>query len=75
MKNVFVQGLGFVGSAMATAIALAKDSRGNLLYKVTGVDLPNKSGQKRVDQLNKGKFPFESSDKSLTTRIWRSFFI
>ena len=47
MKNVFVQGLGFVGSAMATAIALAKDSRGNLLYKVTGVDLPNKSGQKR----------------------------
>lgn len=69
MKNVFVQGLGFVGSAMATAIALAKDPRGNLLYKVTGVDLPNKSGQKRVDQLNQGKFPFESSDKSLVDAV------
>ena len=69
MKNVFVQGLGFVGSAMATAIALSKDPKGNLLYKVTGVDLPNKLGQKRVDQLNQGKFPFDSSDKSLVDAV------
>ena len=40
-KTVCVQGLGFVGSAMALAIANAKNREGHPLYNVIGVDIPN----------------------------------
>ncbi len=69
MKKVVVQGLGFVGSAMAAAIAKSKDQQGNSLYSVTGVDLPNKVGIERVKALNGGKFPFFTSDKSLIDAV------
>lgn len=39
-KVVIIQGLGFVGSAMLTAVASAKDKKGSPLYAVMGVDLP-----------------------------------
>ena len=48
MKTVCVQGLGFVGAAMATAIALAVDDKGYPIYNVIGVDLPNKNGKKII---------------------------
>ena len=56
MKRVFVQGLGFVGSAMATAIAIPKDNKGDPLYFVTGVDLPNKVGRQRITKWSMKKF-------------------
>lgn len=69
MKKVFVQGLGFVGSAMATAIAISKDEQGAPLYSVCGVDLPTKLGRGRVNALNNGKFPFATSDKNLIKAV------
>lgn len=69
MKKVFVQGLGFVGSAMAIAIASAKDVDGNPHYSVTGVDLENDIGRQRVSSINEGLFPFATSDQKLINAI------
>ena len=69
MKKVFVQGLGFVGSAMATAIAISKDKQGTPLYSVCGVDLPTKLGSDRVNAINNGKFPFATSDENLIKAV------
>jgi len=73
MKKVCIQGLGFVGSAMATAVALASDSSGNVLYDVVGVDLPNKTGKHRVDEINNNRFPFNTSDTNLSSSIKKVF--
>ena len=59
---VCVQGLGFVGSAMALAIADAKDKTGKPLYNVIGIDVPNEAGYRKALSINDGKFPFENSD-------------
>ncbi|MCC5865169.1 MAG: nucleotide sugar dehydrogenase [Wenzhouxiangella sp.] len=71
-KTVCVQGLGFVGSAMATAVALADDAQGEPIYDVFGVDLPSPAGQKRVDAINAGRFPFETSDPKLQPAVARA---
>ena len=52
--NVCVQGLGFVGSAMAIAIA----SQGHGKYSVVGIDLDTYEGKDRVNKINQGLFPF-----------------
>ncbi len=62
---VCIQGLGFVGAAMAIAVAAAKRSDGSPCYNVIGIDLPNSVGLRRVDTLNHGLFPFETTDKKL----------
>ncbi|MGN9133996.1 nucleotide sugar dehydrogenase [Clostridium sp. HCP1S3_B4] len=64
-KVVCIQGLGFVGAAMALAVANAKDSNNNNLYNVIGIDIDNKSGNNKVNSLNSGRFPFENSDKKI----------
>lgn len=64
-RTVCVQGLGFVGSAMALAIASAKDNREEPLYNVIGVDVPNEAGYKKATSINDGVFPFENNDKKL----------
>lgn len=68
-KLVCIQGLGFVGSAMATAVALAKDIYGNPCFDVVGVDLPNEVGSKRVSAINKGEFPFSTTDDLLVSSL------
>lgn len=64
-KTVCVQGLGFVGAAMALAIADAKDTDGAPLYNVIGIDVPNEAGHKKALSINDGIFPFENNDKKL----------
>jgi UDP-N-acetyl-D-glucosamine dehydrogenase len=64
-KNVCVQGLGFVGAAMSIAIALARNENNELLYNVVGVDLASEAGRKRINAINDGVFPFETSDQNL----------
>lgn len=64
-KIVCVQGLGFVGSAMALAIASAKNAEGHPLYNVIGVDVPNEAGHRKVMSINDGEFPFENNDKKI----------
>lgn len=57
--TVCVQGLGFVGAAMTVAAAAAG-------HQVVGLDLTSETGQQRVDALNRGEFPFATTDASLT---------
>lgn len=63
--NVCIQGLGFVGSAMAAAVSKATDDSGKRLYNVTGVDLPTTEGTRRINSVNNGVFPFDIIDDSL----------
>lgn len=65
MKNVVIQGLGFVGLAMSVAVASARDENNENLYNVTGLDLATPEGKKKVSDINNGKFPLKSSDKNL----------
>jgi UDP-N-acetyl-D-glucosamine dehydrogenase len=62
---VCVQGLGYVGAAMAMAIAQARDSHGAPRYDVIGVDLPTPEGERRIRELCAGRFPFRSGDAKL----------
>ena len=63
--NIVVQGLGFVGSAMAVAIASRRDEKGENLFNVTGIDLNNYSGNDKINKINSGTFPFETNDQQL----------
>lgn len=64
-QTVCVQALGFVGAAMATAAALARDEDGTPAFHVIGVDLPNPAGERRIAAINRGEFPFPSNDAKL----------
>ena len=60
-KSIVVQGLGFVGSAMAAALANAKDGHDNLIFNVIGVDLPDEQNFWKVTRVNMGKPPVVST--------------
>ena len=64
-RRVCIQGLGFVGAAMAVAVASARSADGNILYHVTGVDCETPTGCARVEAISCGKFPFSTADTSL----------
>lgn len=67
--RVCVQGLGFVGSAMAAAIASARDDSGAPMYDVIGVDLDTPAGLQRINAINEGLFPFSSTDQTLVDAL------
>ena len=69
---VCIQGLGFVGSAMATAVANARDEAGAPLFNVIGVDLDTVGGKTRVAALNQGRFPFRCPDRTLAAALTRA---
>ena len=71
-RNVVVQGLGFVGSAMAIAISSKLNNKGEALFNVVGVDLPSNEGQKRINAINSAEFPFLTSDKNINIELKRS---
>jgi nucleotide sugar dehydrogenase len=62
---VCIQGLGYVGSAMAVAVASACDANGAPWFNVVGVDLDTPSGRERIQALNDGRFPMKSVDHKL----------
>jgi UDP-N-acetyl-D-mannosaminuronate dehydrogenase len=62
---VCVQGLGFVGAAVSIAIASARDAAGHPRYSVVGIDLPTPDGIARIETLNRGAFPFPTTDPVL----------
>ena len=66
---IAVQGLGFVGAAMAIAVASATGSDGNNAYTVIGVDLGDEAGGRRIEALNSGAFPFETTDADLIAAL------
>ncbi len=64
-KTVVIQGLGFVGTAMAAAVANAKDASGTALYNVIGVDLPTEEHYWKIARVNAGLASVVSTDASL----------
>lgn len=66
---VAVQGLGFVGAAMAIAVASALDDAGEPRFEVFGVDLADAAGLSRVEALEAGRFPFETTDEALVDAL------
>jgi nucleotide sugar dehydrogenase len=62
---VCVQGLGFVGSAMAVALAGARAADGTPCFNVVGVDLDTARGRHAIEHLENGRFPFATTDQSL----------
>jgi UDP-N-acetyl-D-glucosamine dehydrogenase len=68
-RTVAVQGLGFVGAAMATAVADARDDAGAPLFDVIGIDLPNPEGEARTQALNEGRFPIGCEDETLIAAV------
>ena len=71
MKKVCIQGLGFVGSAMAAAVAEAREQDGTIAFEVVGIDLPTPAGERRIDAINSGLFPFETADAALADAVRR----
>lgn len=59
---VCVQGVGFVGTAMALAVASARDDGGAPVYNVAGVELDSPAGRSKAEALRTGTLPIESSD-------------
>lgn len=69
LKNVCIQGLGYVGAATIAAVARAKNTNGYPLYNIIGIDLNNNIGKQRINSINKGKFPFHTQDRELLKSI------
>lgn len=70
---VCVQGLGFVGLAMATVIANACDNNKIPVYNVVGIDLP--MNKNNIDIINRGELPFKTEDTSFLDELRRAVFI
>jgi nucleotide sugar dehydrogenase len=64
-----VQGLGFVGAAMAIAIARARARDGSPRFDVVGVELPTAEGRAKVDALNAGRLPMAVADVRLAEAL------
>ncbi len=70
MKNkVCIQGAGYVGAAMAVAVASKMKSNNSPMYDVRCIDLPTSSGKKRINSINSGLFPFDTKDKRLLNEL------
>jgi UDP-N-acetyl-D-glucosamine dehydrogenase len=68
---VCVQGLGFVGSAMAAAVAAAREGDAPT-FDVIGLDLPGPEGEAKVAALNAGNVPVPTSDAKLVSAVRRA---
>lgn len=62
---VCVQGLGFVGTAMAIAIADARSPAQSPYFNVIGIDQPTRDGWSKIGAINAGRLPFRSADAKL----------
>jgi nucleotide sugar dehydrogenase len=62
---VVVQGLGFVGAAVAATVAGATHDDGRAAHFVVGVDLPTPQGYWKVAKLSEGEPPFRAPDPEL----------
>lgn len=62
---ICIQGLGYVGSATCVAVGLAKNKFNKKNFQIVGVERPTVRGEEIINKINKGVFPFQSSDKTL----------
>lgn len=68
-KTICVQGIGFVGAAMLSVLADARNKKNEAFYNLIGVDLDTKIGKERVESINLGLFPFETKDKKIINAL------
>jgi len=68
---VCIQGLGYVGSAMAIAVSSRLDNN-EPLFNVIGLDLSSKMGKERIKSINSGIVPFKTNDKNLSQELKKS---
>jgi len=61
--------LGFVGAAMAVAVASKLNEKNKPIFHVTGIDLPNKLGLDRINAIISGKFPFKINDSKISHEL------
>jgi UDP-N-acetyl-D-glucosamine dehydrogenase len=66
---VCIQGLGFVGAAMAAAVSAACAADGQPRFNVVGVELNTPTGRVRADRLDAGHFPFACPDPKISHAI------
>lgn len=66
---VCIQGLGFVGTAMAVAVASALDTHHEPYFNVAGIDLDTPQGQKKINAINDGVLPFACTDHKLIAAL------
>ena len=59
-KIVFIQGLGVIGSINAFCISYKYPK-----YKIIGFEANNDTGNKIIQKIDKGQFPFISNDLKL----------
>lgn len=69
---VCVQGLGFVGMAMAIAVAQARQEDKTPAFNVVGVDLPSEDGLAKVAAMNEGRLSVRSLDEHLPLALRKS---
>jgi UDP-N-acetyl-D-glucosamine dehydrogenase len=62
---VCVQGLGFVGTAMALATASARNPDGSPVFDVVGVELDHGPGRARARAINDGRLPMRTADPKM----------
>jgi UDP-N-acetyl-D-glucosamine dehydrogenase len=64
-----VQGLGFVGAAMAIAVAQVRRPDGSPRFDVVGVEIATPDGRAKVDALNAGRLPMAVADARLADAL------
>ena len=62
---ICVQGLGFVGTAMALATASARNPDGSPAFEVVGVELDHGAGRACARAINEGRLPMRTSDPKM----------
>jgi len=72
MKNVVVQGIGYVGAALSVAISSKRDKKNKPLFKVVAIDKENNTGSARIKSINSRIFPFKTKDKLLKNELKKS---
>jgi UDP-N-acetyl-D-glucosamine dehydrogenase len=66
---VCVQGLGFVGAAMAIATAHARDADGEPCFDVVGVEIDTPDGRAKVEAIQAGRLPMAVADDKLAAAL------
>jgi len=66
---VCIQGLGFVGTAMALAVASARDAAGEPVFDVVGVELDSEEGRSKAKGINSGELPISSADPKMDSAL------
>jgi len=69
---ICVQGLGYVGSAMAIAVSSRLDNYNEPLFNVIGLDISSPMGKERIKSINSGVVPFKTNDKNLSKELKKS---